>query len=101
MVPPDAAFRLGFEVLGVPTVVGAVVVVGAETPKEPQYGVGGHGVEGDSKIYGEMANILSESVGMASESLFDFIDIELLYISSLLRSGYCIGGGSLRFHCES
>jgi hypothetical protein len=98
---PLEVFKVGFEVLGVPTLVGAAVVVGAETPKDPQYGVGGHGVDGDSKIYGEMANILSESVGIVSESFFDFIDIELPYISSLLRSGYCMGGCTLRFHCES
>lgn len=89
ILPPVLLFIAGFMVLGAPTFVGAAVVVGAETPKEPQYGVGGHGVEGDSKIYGEMASILSESVGMGSGSFFDFMDIELalVYRSSLLRRG--------------
>ena len=70
-----------FAVLGVLALVGAVVVEGAETPKEPQYGVGGHGVEGESKIYGEMASILSGSDDeMVMDSFFDFMDIEFEFM---------------------
>ena len=80
MPPPDGgAFTVGFAVLGVLALVGAVVVEGAETPKEPQYGVGGHGVDGESKIYGEIANMLSGSdEDMVIESFFDFMDIEFV-----------------------
>jgi hypothetical protein len=38
-------------------VVETLFACGAETLKEPQYGVGGHGVAGESKTYGEMDNI--------------------------------------------
>lgn len=80
MPPPDGgAFTVGFAVLGVLALVGAVAVEGAETPKEPQYGVGGHGVDGESKMYGEIANILSGSdEDMVIESFFDFMDIEFV-----------------------
>jgi hypothetical protein len=80
LLPPDGgAFTVGFAVLGVLALVGAVVVEGAETPKEPQYGVGGHGVDGESKMYGEMANMLSGSdEDMVIESFFDFMDIEFV-----------------------
>ena len=61
--------------------VGAVVVEGAETPKEPQYGVGGQGVEGESKMYGEIASILSGSdEDIVMESFFDFMDMELVFM---------------------
>jgi hypothetical protein len=80
LLPPNGgAFAVGFAVPGVLALVGAVVVEGAETPKEPQYGVGGHSVDGESKMYGEMANMLSGSdEDMVIESFFDFMDIEFV-----------------------
>jgi len=105
LLPPDRAFTVtvGFAVLGVLALVGAEVVEGAETPKEPQYGVGGHGVEGESKIYGDMARRLSGSDDMAIDSFFDFMDMEFefAYMLSLLRSGCCNKRGSFRLHCAS
>jgi hypothetical protein len=80
LLPLDGgALTVGFAVLGVLALVGAVAVEGAETPKEPQYGVGGHGVDGESKMNGEMVNMLSGSdEGMAIESFFDFMVIEFV-----------------------
>ena len=87
---PDATLMFWFEFgFGVVVVVDALVDCGAETLKEPQYGVGGQGVDGESKTYGEMDNMLSASdTDSARESFFDFIDIELvlMYIPSLLLS---------------
>ncbi len=77
---PDGTLIFGFETeLGVVADVDALVVGGTETLKEPQYGVGGHGVCGESKMYGEMDNMSSAlELGSVSDSSFDFIDIELV-----------------------